>query len=441
MAELFTAPVKNAALQEWLETISGKDVKSIEKVSGGGFRISSRVTFADPEAPGLFLKTDTGSAPKTPFNLKREYQVLAALDGRVLAPRTLGYNDALATMAMEHLPGLADYSLVEEENRSKVEKALVGALADVHALDISTLHLSHLPAGLTITEAMHADLSAWQTLLGEAVPTPHPIILLAFAWLKARLPQDNRPSAFVNGDAGQGNFLYENGRLTGLLDWEVAHVGHPLEDIGCLLARSLVQPPFAPPERIMALYREASGVNWTWPELLYATVLVMARFSVPISMSLVARDPRMDFGLTMGYFHLSLISILRLIAQAEGIALDESAAATGPVPAASFEYAYLAYLLSEIVAPEIDDPYVKYRLSAGIGLIGYLEAREGAAPPPQTAPLFSSVDAATHLVEEEGSTLQQTMQQLMHEALFREQLMQSLMGPLYRRRIMLPDKS
>lgn len=439
MDAIFPTDAQNAELRRWLEDLGGRPLENVEKVKGGGFRISSRVTFAGEEKPRLFLKTDTGSAPKTPFNLRREYEALAALRGRVLAPRALGYHDALATMAMECLPGEADYGLAEESARPKLEKALISALAAVHALDVSSLGLAHLPSGLGISEAVRADIGLWRAVMEKAVPEPHPIVLLAFAWLLARMPGDGRRSALVNGDAGQGNFLFQGARITGLLDWEMAHVGHPLEDIGCLLARSLAQPPLAPIEQIMGLYREASGVAWTWGELLYATILVMTRFAVPISMSLITRDPRMDFGLNMAYFHLSLISILRLIARAEGFDLDEDVPATGTVPPAAFEYDYLVYLLDKIVAPDLRTDYARYRLQAGIGVIGYLRAREQAAPAHAPPPPFRTIDDALGTITGRKADLQPLMQRLLHDALYTEHLMRDLLGPLYGRRVHLPD--
>lgn len=438
MDAIFPTSEQNAGLRQWLEELGGRPVSNIEKVKGGGFRISSRVTFAGEDAPRLFLKTDTGSAPKTPFNLKREHEVLAALDGRVLAPRALGYHEGLATMAMECLSGEADYGLAEDKARPALEEALVAALADVHRLDVASMRLAHLPPGLTISEAVQTDVGLWRSVLEGAVPDPHPVVLLAFAWLLARVPKDERRSALVNGDAGQGNFLFQGTRITGLLDWEVAHVGHPLEDIGCLLARSLPQPPLASIDRIMALYRQASGVEWTQDELLYATVLVMARFAVPISMSLVTRDPRMDFGLTMAYFHLSLISILSLIAQAEGFALDEDVPAAGTVPPAAFEYDYLTYLFGEIVAPDLQSDYARYRLQAGIGVIGYLREREKAAPARVPAAPFHTIAEAQEIVAGPRADLQRTMQRFLDDALYTEHLMRDLLGPLFGRRVRLP---
>lgn len=436
MTIIFDDPKQEAELRQWVEAIGKGPIDQLQRISGGGYRISSRVELGGPSKKTLFLKTDTGSAPKVPFNLKREYEFLAALDGRVRAPKTLGYHDACATMAMECLNGEADYRTIPDADRPAIEKELISALADVHALDVSTLGLAHMPPGQSISEAIRTDIDLWQKLLLDNVAEPHPIALLSLAWVRARMPEDNRPAVLVQGDAGPGNFLYQGERITGLVDWEVAHLGHPLEDLGCILARSLVQP-FASADRLLNLYREATGENWTKSELIYSTILVMARFAVPISMSLVARDPRIDYALTTGYFHASMIAMLQLIAAAEGFTLDTKAPTSGTVPPLGFEFEYLDYLLNKIVAPAIEDPYILYRLQGGIGLIGYLASHAKSLPHHSSTPAIATMADADSLLKQDSSALQKTMQALMHDALYTEELMHDLLGPLHGRRLSL----
>ena len=45
------------------------------------------------------------------------------------------------------------------------------------------------------------------------------------------MPEEVAP-ALLWGDAGPHNLLVADGRITALLDWELAHLGHPLEDLG-----------------------------------------------------------------------------------------------------------------------------------------------------------------------------------------------------------------
>ena len=44
--------------------------------------------------------------------------------------------------------------------------------------------------------------------------------------------------ALVHGDYRTGNFLIDKSGVTGVLDWEMAHAGDPVEDIGWLCMKS-----------------------------------------------------------------------------------------------------------------------------------------------------------------------------------------------------------
>lgn len=437
MSTITDDPMRNAALHTWIEALGGGSVSDVQRVAGGAYRTSARIRLRNLEGGerSLFVKVDLGSAPSTPFDLKREYEVLSALNGRGNAPRVLGYHDQLTAMTMECLDGSADYAKVQDAgSRARIEESFVAALFETHRVDLSSLGLEHLPAGLTMAEAIAADLQLWRTLLLESVAEPDPIALFALAWCAERMPNDSRPAVLVQGDAGPGNFLFDADRVTGLVDWEMAHLGHPLEDIGCVLARSLVQP-MSTSDRLLSLYQAVSGVAWTKAELLYATILVMTRFSVPINLALASRNTGLDLGLTDGYYRMSQISLLRLIAQAEGISLDETIPESGTKPLIGFEFEYLASVLSTIVRPNIADDYARYRLDGAVGLIGYLANVFATQASGEVADPLSSLEANAALIAEGQEPLRRAIQGLFSDALYRERLMKDMLGPLHGRRI------
>ena len=61
---------------------------------------------------------------------------------------------------------------------------------------------------------------------------PYPVFELAIKWLRDNIP-DARPPALVHGDFRNGNIMVspEDG-LVALLDWELTHIGDPMEDLG-----------------------------------------------------------------------------------------------------------------------------------------------------------------------------------------------------------------
>ena len=77
-----------------------------------------------------------------------------------------------------------------------------------------------------------ARLRGVMTKAGE----PRPALEYILAWLDEHAPPA-KALALVHGDFRTGNYMVQDGRLTGLLDWEFAHWGDPDEDIGWLTAR------------------------------------------------------------------------------------------------------------------------------------------------------------------------------------------------------------
>ena len=101
------------------------------------------------------------------------------------------------------------------------------ALARLHSIPLATI--ADLPlGGASPAEAHEATFDLYRSF-GVDVP----VFDLAFAWLKERLPTDP-PSVLVHGDFRSGNFIVGPEGLRAVLDWELAHRGHPFEDIGWL---------------------------------------------------------------------------------------------------------------------------------------------------------------------------------------------------------------
>jgi aminoglycoside phosphotransferase (APT) family kinase protein len=65
----------------------------------------------------------------------------------------------------------------------------------------------------------------------------HPILEWALIWFRTHAPKARRISV-VHGDYRIGNFLELDGRISAILDWELVHLGDPMEDLGwiCLQA-------------------------------------------------------------------------------------------------------------------------------------------------------------------------------------------------------------
>ncbi len=73
--------------------------------------------------------------------------------------------------------------------------------------------------------------------LYDAYDYPHPVFELAFKWLEPRLAGATRQT-LVHGDFRNGNLIISPEGLEAVLDWELTHIGDPLEDIGWICTNS-----------------------------------------------------------------------------------------------------------------------------------------------------------------------------------------------------------
>ena len=92
-----------------------------------------------------------------------------------------------------------------------------------------------------------------------------PILALALRWLEANIPPPVAPR-LVHGDFRLGNLMFEHGRLTGVLDWELAHLGDWHEDLafGCMTVWRFSRPDrpgygLATVEELARAYEAAGG--------------------------------------------------------------------------------------------------------------------------------------------------------------------------------------
>lgn len=100
------------------------------------------------------------------------------------------------------------------------------ALAQLHRINPATVE------GLTDQD----EVRYYRQVLDD-MGQPHPVFEVAFRWLEANRPAGSG-RAVVHGDFRLGNVLVGPDGLTAVLDWELAHIGDPMEDLGWLCVKA-----------------------------------------------------------------------------------------------------------------------------------------------------------------------------------------------------------
>jgi aminoglycoside phosphotransferase (APT) family kinase protein len=176
------------------------------------------------------------TASSDPVVLGAPFMVVRAVDGETIARKILR-DDEFA------------------DARAVLVGQLGAALGRLHAIDPAAV------PGLATDD----QLAYYRRMLDD-LGQPHPTFELAFRWLEANRPATSRTTV-VHGDFRLGNVVVGDDGLRAVLDWELAHLGDPMEDLGWLCVKAW---RFGSPLRVAGVgtldqlldaYAEAAGVR------------------------------------------------------------------------------------------------------------------------------------------------------------------------------------
>lgn len=282
-------------------TSSGRVAMPDELATWVEAETGAAVVFAAPHFAGasrsawqVDIETSAGTRPL--FLLRdrndgggsgRDAGVLRALAGTdVPRAAVVAYDEGRRTLLLERLRGRSEFPIAgDDEANERVAGALMLVCARLHALDPKTLRIPHLalpecPAQ-TVEPALDAIRGA-QRALGTRLD---PFFDFALDWLAAHVPDRLERIALVHSDLGPGNFLHDGEHITGLVDWEVAHFGDPMEDLAALAVRDMATP-VGPLEKRYREYAEAGGGPIDLARVRYFQLLVLVRNSAMIRMGI-----------------------------------------------------------------------------------------------------------------------------------------------------------
>jgi aminoglycoside phosphotransferase (APT) family kinase protein len=150
---------------------------------------------------------------------------------------------------------------------AKVAERKWTILGEIARADPVALGLDKWMETPALAACWRRELDHWEHILDTDEAEPQPITRAAIRWLRANPPPPAQKLSVVHGDYRTGNFLYDSGgEIRGVLDWEMAHLGDPLEDLAWgfnpvwTFNRGLAGG-LAPQEQAIATWERASGLR------------------------------------------------------------------------------------------------------------------------------------------------------------------------------------
>ena len=242
-------------------------------------------------------------------------------------PHVHGFCNEPRGIVMERAPGRANLATArDDDERRAVLDHYMELLVAMQRIPVADFEALGFQRPATARELALADLPRWEQSFRARKKRPEPLIELVLRWLHGNLPAHRTRACFATGDAGQ--FLFENGRVTAVIDLELAFLGDPLADLGAMRSRDTSEP-LGDLSRGYRRYAELTGEPIDADVLHFHTV----RFALntPLAVAPLCADPPPGFNLAQ---YLSWYLVygrlpLEVIAEVEGIVLDPP-----PVPAA-----------------------------------------------------------------------------------------------------------
>lgn len=206
-----------ASQETWALTGSGKSA-ILRRAPGGTSKARSSAAIGLPAEAKLIE-----AAGKTGVPVPDVLHVLSPDDGLgdgFLMSQVLGETIARPILRNEEF-GTARTVLAQQCGE---------ALADIHAIS-----LDGLPHELPLSDGL-AQIAQYEEIY-RGFDAPRPVFELALQWLKANAPTPLE-TVLVHGDFRLGNLMIDESGLVAVLDWELAHLGDPREDIAWVCVNS-----------------------------------------------------------------------------------------------------------------------------------------------------------------------------------------------------------
>jgi aminoglycoside phosphotransferase (APT) family kinase protein len=240
------------------------DVEGLTRLPGGASKEtwSFAARSPDGEVRRFVLRTDRAGSFGSTMALEAVLFGAASRCG-VPVPRVVASGDdtdglGRAFLVIDFVDGeTIPRRILREDEFRDARAAMAGQcgriLADVHR--IPPAEVPGLPGGDPL-EQMRRQLAQ----LGQ----PHPAFELGLLWLGQTRPSYTAERV-VHGDFRNGNLIVGADGIRAVLDWELAHLGDPIEDLGWLCVKawrfgsSLPVGGFGPIDELVRAYEEAGG--------------------------------------------------------------------------------------------------------------------------------------------------------------------------------------
>lgn len=187
----------------------------------------------------LVVRREPRGGVLEPYDASKEFRILKALEQTdVPVPAALWLEETGEVLGtrfyvMEFVEGeipLPWDESIPNDVREEMHHQFTDILASMHTVDWAALGLEFLGVPADESDPAALELERCREILARVELRPYPLVHEILAWLDERRPKAARLS-LIHDDYRMGNFVWRDGKIIALLDWERAFVGDPMVDV------------------------------------------------------------------------------------------------------------------------------------------------------------------------------------------------------------------
>jgi len=306
--------------------------ESVERLVGGTIRSAERqarwrpVFWVEVERPDGERRSVCFRGARTEqgdeHTARHEYDCFRVLESHgVRVPHVYGYCECPAGFVMDAVPGRPDLATAESpEEAEAVRDEFIEILASIHALPLDDFEAFGLERKETPLALALGDTTDGIARYRRFRSKPDPVVDFLIDWCERKAPPDRSENVFLTGDSGQ--FIFEQGRVTAMLDMELGYLGDPLADLGGLFCRDLTES-MGDLDVAIDRYAQVSGREVDRRVVLYHAIRFALTTPVGTVLALEAPHVAVDYVQYLTWYLVYARCPLELIAYLEGIGLDD----------------------------------------------------------------------------------------------------------------------
>ena len=368
------AMLNESAVMAWVESALGtRVVSSARQARETGGRPAWFVTCRNGGGEQrYYIRGNRGPsfAYNSIYSLDREARLLKLLHREgIPVPRVIADSADPYAVILEFVDGQDDFTLIQDpRERDQIARQFGEIMAKWHSIPADKFEAIGFRIPRTPQDYVIADLEVWEAGHFPHLQEPVPLVTFACRWMRRNIPKPPERPVLCQGDTGPGQFIYKDGRIQAIVDWELAFIGDPMNDLARLRAREVWNHTGKLP-KWFEYYSQYSGVPIDRYKVSYYSVIAMMTTALALGPVVQQLDPRDAHAEWISEDICSKRGTVEALAEAMNIKLEPTALPSPEPTYISRLFDVIEENLRHEQLPAIGDKFLRYRLDTTARLV------------------------------------------------------------------------